>query len=142
MIQTRKVFVFADVNQLSVGIPIERALLIGNFDYRLYEEVKGQYVFICEREISFGLPDDVTDQAAEAMEEMLSAIRAKHYAEQQKVIDSIAKLRQLSAPKEGELVDDRDLREGQRIHREVFDNHVPDEEAEDAQYSKVDDFPF
>lgn len=142
MIQTRKVFVFADITALTGGTSIENALLIGNFDYRLYESVKGKYVFICEREISFGLPDDVTDQAAEAMEDMLSEIRAKHFAEQQKVIDSIAKLRQLAAPKEGELVDDRDLREGQRIHREVFDKHGPDEEAEDAQYSKIDDFPF
>lgn len=132
MIQTRKVFVFADITALTGGASIENALLIGNFDYRLYESVKGQYVFICEREISFGLPDDVTDQAAEAMEDMLSAIRAKHYAEQQKVIDSIAKLRQLAAPKEGELVDDRDLR-GKSVR--IADS----EEADDATF---DDFPF
>lgn len=132
MIQTRKVFVFADITALTGGASIENALLIGNFDYRLYESAKGKYVFICEREISFGLPDDVTDQAAEAMEEMLSAIRAKHYAEQQKVIDSIAKLRQLGAPKEGELVDDRDLR-GDRIR--IADS----DEADDATF---DDFPF
>lgn len=132
MIQTKKVFVFADVAVLAEGVAIENALLIGNFDYRLYESVKGNYVFICEREISFGLPDDVTDQAAEAMEDMLSAIRAKHFAEQQKVIDSIAKLRQLAAPKEGELVDDRDLR-GERIR--IADS----EGADDATF---DDFPF
>lgn len=132
MIQTRKVFVFADITALTGGASIENALLIGNFDYRLYESVKGKYVFICEREISFGLPDDVTDQAAEAMEEMLSEIRAKHYAEQQKVIDSIAKLRQLAAPKEGELVDDRDLR-GNSVR--IADS----EEADDATF---DDFPF
>lgn len=132
MIQTKKVFVFADVAVLAEGVAIENALLIGNFDYRLYESVKGKYVFICEREISFGLPDDVTDMAAEAMEEMLSGIRAKHFAEQQKVIDSIAKLRQLAAPKEGELVDDRDLR-GERVR--IADS----DEADDATF---DDFPF
>ncbi|QDH45740.1 hypothetical protein AAM37_gp69 [Pantoea phage vB_PagM_AAM37] len=132
MIQTKKVFVFADVTVLAEGVAIENALLIGNFDYRLYESVKGKYVFICEREISFGLPDDVTDMAAEAMEDMLSAIRAKHYAEQQKVIDSIAKLRRLAAPKEGDLVDDRDLR-GERIR--IADS----DEADDATF---DDFPF
>lgn len=137
MIQTRKIFVFADVDSLTNGAKIENALLIGNFDYRQYESAKGKYVFICEREISFALPDDVTDQAAEAMEAMLSAIRAKHYAEQQKIIDNIAKLRQLSAPVEGELVDDRDLREGQRIHKEIFDKKDDADDVSDASFSDV-----
>lgn len=129
MIQTRKVFVFARVEAISAGISIENALTICDFDYRTYEPLAADYVFICEREISFGLPDDVTDQAAEAMEAQLSKIRAKHHAEQQKVIDSIAKLRQLAAPIEGQLLDDTGL----TVRAKVIDA----EEADDAEFNDL-----
>lgn len=131
MLQTRKIFVFAEVQRLSNGVSLEHSLVIGSFDYREYESVKDQYVFICEREISFEIPDDVASQAAEAMEVQLSEIRAKHYAEQQKIIDSIAKLRQLAAPVEGQLMDDTGLTERAKVIDSVA--------AEDAEFN---DLPF
>jgi len=116
---------------MSRGTDIKHSIVVSDFDYRQIESIKDDYLFVCEREISFDLPEDATGQAAEAMENKLSAIRAKHHAEQQKIIDSIAKLRQLAAPVEGELVDDRGL-----VERSTSINA---DEADDADFN---DLPF
>lgn len=142
MLTVKKVFAFLSLESLSKHGDIEAATFIGEFDYRQYGSAAKGFVFLAEQEISYQLPDNLSEVAVESLEVALSEMRAKHHKEQQEMIDRIAGLRQLAAPKEGELVDDRDLREGQRIHREMFDKNGTDEEAEDAQYSKIDDFPF
>ncbi|AEX65735.1 hypothetical protein DIBBI_gp67 [Xanthomonas phage vB_XveM_DIBBI] len=139
MLTVKKVFIFINLDALAKSGNVKSSTFVTDFDYRLYDKVSKEFAFLAEQEISYQLPDNINEIAAESMESALVAMRAKHHAEQQAMIDRIAGLRQLAAPKEGELVDDRDLREGQRIHRNLFDKHGPDDEADDATF---DDFPF
>lgn len=128
--QSKKVFIFISLESLAKHNNIERATFVTDFDYRDYGSAGKGFVFLAESKISYTLPDNVTEIAVSSMEDALAEMRAKHHAEQQAMIDRIAGLRQLAAPKEGEVLDDRDLR---------GKNCSTVKDAVDAEYSDVDE---
>lgn len=73
---------------------------------------KGEYVFIEKKTITVTVPEthEIAGQIAENLELALSEMRAKHHREQQEMIDKIAGYRMLGAPKQGEVLQDSDLR--------------------------------
>lgn len=130
-IHTRSVFVLISMEALArTGNP-EHSLLVSSTDYSSFDSMKHEYLLVCQREISFQTADNLVELSVDAMERSLVAKRAQHHREQQVIIDNIAKLRQLAAPVEGELIDDRGL-----VERSTSINA---DEADDAEFN---DLPF
>lgn len=73
---------------------------------------KGEYIFIEKKTILVNMPEthELAGSAADNLEQSLAKMRAEHHRAQQELIDQIAGFRMLCAPKEGEVLNDRDLR--------------------------------
>lgn len=130
---SRKVFILLSLQQLSSTGAIERSFMVSDYDYSKLSSMKNDYILVCERTVSFEASDNIVGMAVEAMEQALSDTRAKHHAEQQAMIDSIARFRQLAAPVEGEVVDERHLTQRATVCADDADD------AEDAEFK---DLPF
>lgn len=108
---TRKVFAFVNMEAIKNGTQPENSICLSELDYRLYETLGKNNVFISEHEVTVLIPDNVAEISADKMVEALAKMRAEHHQKQQELIDTISSLRMLAAPKEGQIVDDTDLRQ-------------------------------
>lgn len=106
---TRKLFAFVNTESIKEGRKPENSICISELDYRLYESLGKNTVFISEHEVTVLIPDNVAELSADHMVEELAKMRAEHHKAEQALIDTISSLRMLAAPKEGDLVDDSDL---------------------------------
>lgn len=70
----------------------------------VHESCSGEYILIAEREVSFAMPElsDMVEMTAAGLEQSLQKMRAEHQRQQQELIDSIARHRQLTYVPAGE----------------------------------------
>lgn len=106
---TRKLFAFVNMESVKRGIAPQNAISISELDYRSFETLAKDHVFVSEHEINVLLPDNIAEISADKLVDALAKMRAEHHQAEQALIDTISSLRMLAAPKEGELVDDSDL---------------------------------
>lgn len=106
---TRKVFAFVNMDYVKCGTPPENSISISAIDYRCYESLAKDHVFVSEHEINIALPENIAEISADKLVDALAKMRAEHHQAEQALIDTISSLRMLAAPKEGDIVDDSDL---------------------------------
>ena len=107
---TRKVFVFIALDAVKGGSSPESAIITSPIDYRGFSMAK-DYCFISEHQINITVPDNINEMAADQLLGSLEVMRAEHHQKELKMMDTISSLRMLAAPKEGQVVDDTDLRQ-------------------------------
>lgn len=106
----KTIYTILSVKDLIAGHSPEAATMVYTFDMSKLSEK--EYVTLDTRVIEIEVPDNIAQMSADMLTDKLQAMRAEHHAAEQRLIDSIANLRLLAAPKaplEGELLDDRDL---------------------------------
>lgn len=111
----------------------EEAVTINEIDYRQYPSLSSKYAYVATHEIVVDIPDNIGSIAADSLEVELEKMRAAHYKEEQNLINLISTMRLLAAPKEGDVVDDKDLRQAapSKFH-----------DADDADEGDFTDVPF
>lgn len=140
-LSSKPVYVFMDTRNFArlmetglytADLAIEMSVTVSAYALHELSSEKGQYVLIAERSIAFTLPkaDDVNAMTVDALTDSLQEMRAEHQLKQQQLIDQIARFRQLAAPKEGEVVDDRDLVQQAPVQGRADD-------AEDADFHHI-----
>lgn len=132
-----KIHVHLNTKALGQGNSIAHCLGVASVDYASFMD---GYVNVKSLDIDVELPDNVAEIGIVELEKELQKMRADHHVKEQAIIDSIASLRLLAAPKEaveGDVLNDRDLRQMDTQSR--FDGA---EEADDAEVEEDDDLLF
>lgn len=127
-----KCYVLLNVESLGNTKNIETSIQIASVDYSSFMDA---YVKVKEVEIEFDLPEGVIEMGVQSLEKQLSKMRAESFRKEQELVDAIAGLRFLAAPRDGDLMDDRDL----VMEREDKRGNRLGDEADDAEF---DEIPF
>lgn len=130
----KTIYTLLNLKMLAEGSTPEDSTMV--YTYDMSKLSSKDYVRLDTRVIEIEVPDDIAQMSAEMLADQLQAMRAEHHAAEQRLIDSIANLRLLAAPKaplEGELLDDRDLtRPDVVVKREPLNDGY--EDADDFQF--------
>ncbi|QXG07694.1 hypothetical protein [Erwinia phage Snitter] len=125
-----KCYVLLNVKTLGETKDINQSIQVSTMDYSTFSK---DHVNIKEVAIDVELPEGVVELGVQSLEQQLAEMRAESYRKEQEVINAIAGLRFLAAPRDGDLMDDRDLvKQDKQVIR-------LDDEADDAEF---DEIPF
>lgn len=119
--------VFISYSNESTAKEVSDRICVDSIDWSEYENMRR--TALSHIDIEVDVPDNILEIATEGLEQALQKMRAEHHQEEQELINRIADLRLLAAPK-SVVLDDRDLTVKQQAK-------FNDGDAAEAEYNEI-----